>query len=74
MFLVNQLFRASSLTNLGSKLPQLGSGILVVWIKIFSGKIPEGVRRLFKRPVRTQAAICKVGKVGKVEAEGVMNV
>ena len=29
MFLVNQLFRASSLTNLGSKLPQLVSGILV---------------------------------------------
>ena len=46
---------------------------MLVWIKIFSGKMPEGVRRLFKRPVRTQAAICKVGKVGKVEAEGVMN-
>ena len=39
-----------------------------MWIKMFSGKMPEGVQRLFKRPVRTQAAVYKV------EAEGVMNV
>lgn len=38
---------------------------MLVWIKIFSGKMPEGVRRLFKRPVRTQAAICKVAKWAK---------
>ena len=38
---------------------------------MFIGKMPEGVWRLFKRPVRTQAAI---HKVGKVEAEGVMNI
>ena len=39
-------------------LGECGKVCLVMWIKMFSGKMPEGVWRSFKRPVRTQAAIC----------------